>query len=466
MDKDRWYWWLLNLWMIAVGMGMTWFLCTKEFGLDKYGFLVLPVAALVVGYARTPLTSKRSDGLPVLNRFGLIYLQAWKTVWHSKWILVVFGLSALVAVVAYLAEYGLSLAYHPYAHSGYYDMTGFRFAGEQLGPYLDRLLKHGISDVHNRIPSLFFPSIWSQLRTTFSIGVFALAILVAILWLRPRLKDLPEDSEYSAALGFIRRIGGPLALACLVTFAAGVILEIWGIRQVEGLNSAIMNLSLVVDLLFALLAGVTASGFVVAGVVGALSRTGHDAVTADSFVEDAVRYFRPVAGVYLVLTVAELIVMGVPSYVSLFLYHGTLPNDVSALLLWSFRAWPLVLLALMLAPYASVIREAKGGWTSVVMSLRDWGRNAWDIISMIAVGYSLLIVPVIAVRIIGPISADWVPRGAPMLLIELITWPLFGAVVMVAVWEFYRQIGVSDASDSSLIAKETDVTDGTSRDSG
>ncbi len=447
MDKERWYWWLLNAWMIALGMTLTWLtiLPVLSRGNDLSSsaraciLALMPALTAIVGYARTPLTSRKVDGrLPILNWLALIYLEAWRAVWRNRWLLGLVGLIALVQVIGYLYGALLYQLHMPEITRHLRDSPiDFPFATLPFSEKALIELKQSVGDAGASVIQWFFPGIQSNSLVAVQIGIISLAMASAVLWTGMIFRRLSPSPDYSKGLALLRRISSPLVLICAAVFAGDLIVQT-RLQSVFDPDPGITSLYAAVHAVYSFVF-IAANGFVIAGFAGSLKRTGEgQSVSAVTFVEEAVRFFRPVAGVFMIFTAAHLLVE-VPFLFGVRFGEAVPESTVLAVTLFS-TLLPLVALGFIFAPFAPV-KKSLTAWPALAESLRAWRRSAWDILSMIAVGYSLLIVPTIIVKLARSVFTPPIPVSLALGLLTAIIGTLLGVVTMVAVWKFYQSIG-------------------------
>lgn len=471
MDKTRFYWWLLNFWMIAVGAACIWVFFTYQDSLtywhereDYFGFkylmLALPVLSVIVGYVRIPFRQMREvdGGLPGVNGLGQIYLDAWKTLWGSKRLILVFGVLAMILVLAY-ASYPLVAG----LEGSVFWQPSVRYLTD-FGSFDSRTFVPVLGASQNHVAGWMLPSVTSDAFLPAAEFLFSIAVLAAILRLRRRLREVPEDAQYSAGRAFVRRIMAPLGV-CILVVTPGLV-PIFSDRLYEllpyNLVGAIVPVSIHVIYLLAI--QVSMCGFVVAGVIGCVGRlrSGRSVFPGD-FTEEAIRFFRPVAGAFLILALARILLetpflwfryrslIIVPDYSGLqssLLGSPQHPMEPVMKMLY-LRLIPFAALPFMFAPFAAV-KHGLTAWRGVIQGLRDWGRNAWDCLSMIAVGFSLMVGPLVGAQFLPLLAphSDW-----PQALLHLcnpLLWVICSAVTMIAVWEFYQRIDTKDRDRTAV----------------
>lgn len=439
----------VNVWMIGFGIAGLWLVRSEPVPAVVFAVVVL------VGLLRLPVSLFYEPGEGArrnLNDLARLYLGAWKQLWRQRWILWIFGLVALLVILGGLiADYSAAVLL-----SDQLDELRAEWSRGPVGsvtsmPIGDRLrlmLPGSLASSSMTVVGRFVPGTGFRLHPL-GTPLFALLLLASAGWLNGRLKSLAREPEYAREARFIRTLIVPLAV---VSVALAVVLprEHWlMLREMAKDGARPYSVPVLVLSVGGLaLLSLVVNGALIGALAGSLRRVAQsDRVTGDTFFRDSVRYFRPVAGVYLVLA---LIAAPIAIPTLLLPMGTTVVWSPSLTSLWMSlpRIWGLVSLIFMFVVYAPVIRGT-GAWGSIRQGLADWFSHIGEVVSFIALGFTFLMVPVVVLdlseRLLGinvwpsPFAAGHWVRFA-MSAVEALLVALLTAFMAVAVWEFYWRI--------------------------
>jgi len=439
----------VNVWMIGFGTAGLWLVLSEPVPAVVFAVVVL------VGLLRLPVSlfyGWGERGGSNLNDLARLYLDAWKQLWRQRWILWIFGLVALLMILAAL----MGEHFAAVLLSDQLDELRAEWSRGPVGsvtsmPIGDRLrlmLPGSLASSSMTVVGRFVPGTGFRLHPL-GTPLFALLLLASAGWLNGRLKSLARESEYAREARFIQTLIVPLAV---VSVALAVVLprEHWlMLREMAKDGARPYSVPVLVLSVGGLaLLSLVVNGALIGALAGSLRRVAQsDRVTGDTFFRDSVRYFRPIAGVYLFLALVGVIVT-IPTL--LLTMGATVMRSPSSGSLWMSlpRIWGLVSLIFMFVVYAPVIRGT-GAWGSIRQGLADWFSHIGEVVSFVALGFTFLMVPVVVLdlseRLLGirmwpsPFTAGhWLTLAVSG--IELLVWALLAAFMAVAVWEFYWRI--------------------------
>ena len=295
-------------------------------------------------------------------------------------------------------------------------------------------------------------------------ALYSVAFLTAAIWLNGRLKKLQAEQDYAGPARFASTVFAPLGICAVGVALAGewyvvsvymALLRHGSVPPHLRLTPAWWHLLPPFGVLFYSVVG----GLVMGGVVGSLKRVrSGDAVTGDTFFRDAVRYFKPLSAMYLLIGLLGILPYTPSTLVQVLRLGGGL-RDVLYSLTSSlfFVAGSLLALAsplLMLVPYVAVDRDV-GAWQAIGRGLREWFSNAWAAVSFVCLGISFVVVPLAVWNIARELSLMVAGRGwsmVPSYALGAAVGCLVTAFMSVAVWEFYWRITASQGDNSRLTA--------------
>ena len=437
-NKNAWWLTLMSVGMIAYGVAAVWTqLAWRSWAFYDLARLLVPVLVAVVGAACLVKDAMRQpgDGAPRSLALSIEpYVLAWRRLWSTKWLLCVYGSVAAVSVLGSLASQIIGSVIH---HRMWGPDMARSVAPIELTP-LQQFTQFIVSlwySVHHALAE-FIPR-FSTIRVT---PVLFIVALLALIWVLPRLSRLAHEPDPPGDVRFFR--------ACLVLLFCGcvAVAVLWfmdtraywvmanqaaaarahpgSLAHPSGVFGGTRNqtnwyprpVDVVIDTIV--------SAILIGGILGSLarSRKGQNDVKA-TFLGDAVRYFEPLAGIYVVLGLLVLLPMLLQAHWLRWLQ-------------WVWLPIPLLVYLLMYAPMG-VVAQGPGFFAAVRHSLRVWRDNVWRTLSLIATGVFL------SSFVMGPpqvinrsfLKADWarVAFGPVFTVVGIAV----SALVMLAVWEFY-----------------------------
>jgi len=277
----------------------------------------------------------------------------------------------------------------------------------------------------------------------------ALAILCILPSLRRKLEALNVAPERLPDLGLIKKLLVPTALMCILT-AVGQPVFIW-IQYVfltyphtNSIKPILIDLMGLAQLGSAFI-WVVLSAALIAGTSGSLLRVEkQEGITSDTFVSDMVRFFKPIAGLYLILFAAEQLLFAPSLWLS---FHVTRPgaaqshltNLTSTYIFFMLTVQKVLHILLMFAPFLAVAGYRRGR-DLFIMGIRQWfsqWRNFWKFIAIgLAVGATIVLPVQLIQKCMG--SAISYIRIVPIVIAPF--FEVFGCILMLcAVWTFYRR---------------------------
>ncbi|HET6453578.1 MAG TPA: hypothetical protein VFI02_04185 [Armatimonadota bacterium] len=430
----------VNLWMMAFGGVGIWIIADTFFSMDSiYTFGRTVMTALVilgvvglVGFARLPLSFFYETGpkkMINLNDLAGIYLKAWKGLWRRKWIVLVFGVIAALSLTGVLTE--ATVTEHYLAARA----NGIRHANPVPIQNLPLILSGSLPDTVVGALQWFFPR--SGLGSgTGEIVVIAAVLLLALPWLYLRLGKLHDDEEYAGDARFLQLAlvsCGIVALAVLVVVPRSFVLGLQNIAKGVTISPQPMRAFVVTAGVWMLVQAIL-NAAIISAVIGSLKQ-GDGRVTLNSFLKASVCYFKPIAGLFLLIALSSF-VLQLPEIIKMF---SDRTGETSNFFFTMEAALTYITLLLMLVPFATVVRNL-GVWQGIKHGVKDWIVNAGHVISFIALGITFL-VPVLMIelalsRVIEPMTGwhVWTTLVYPAVNITLT------AVTLLAVWEFYQLI--------------------------
>lgn len=422
MSNDRKFS-LFSIWMVLLALGGIVFL------------LFLPGArkSVVAIVAAIPFLAIGIVGLARSSRVGgclVIYSDSWSLLWRRKWLPGIFIVFALISFIESAFLFIVTPRPETLRHMGM--PTNFI---EQL--------RSALSSSQYIVPDTFTPHIW--------VGGWILSVILigVLIWLHGYLKAAPSDAVDTPDARAVRKWIIPLVAVTLVNVAQIsvynlVILFPSGLGRTMAhylpISQAVSILSILISIFF--------NGILIGGIAASLDRIKRgDAVSLETFVSDSVRLFKRVAGVYGFLNLVAILPKYILTGAFMFLLRPKSSPQVQDYSLLGPQIWSLIALVFMFAPYAAA-KLGLRSWASIKQSVRDWISHAWDVVSFIAVGYSLMIVPIAvldaAIRAAygSYIYFFW---DFILTLLSALFLPLFA----VAVWEFYSRLVSPETTETA-----------------
>ncbi|MHB0913568.1 MAG: hypothetical protein ACYC2Y_09005 [Armatimonadota bacterium] len=453
------------LWMVAVAGAGIWALVSHllKMGSSGSSYLVtawsalVPLAfVLVVGVVRLvidSLSTKAADFEP-----GAPYLRALRGL-RQRWLLAFFGTLASVSVIGNLADWALQ------RHLFLPKLLG---ANSFPGPSTHPSLVEKLMGVAVRLPGETWGAVLS-LRPSmplngsdFSSALFAALAVVGIALLIIRRSELRTPSER-----FFRIL---LPFASLAFLMAAFLLPFVRVQSYVQQISAVPTQGMTIppyfrlltlsSSLWGLLASLLLQPFLLGSALGSLLRGAKgESISARSLLNDGVRYFKPLAGLALMLFA-----------VSYLLYAATLPKELYALVVGRLPqtahtppVYTLIMpligciipLALLFVPFVIVtggtnfLAGLKAGWALLM-------RRGWAMAQFIAFAIAILVPFFVVYDAI--FQYDMLNRLTPTLSSARVTMSILYTLLQVAIsaftllagWELYRAVSVEPTREETI----------------
>jgi hypothetical protein len=391
---------------------------------------VVGVLGVVRALMYQPEGAVLSDRGPLLEP----YIRAWRKFRSSKWLLWICGTTVVLTIPDHL----LSLVLQYLNRSAVMGNASGAASQASLWTYLQGLwidMPHWVSDVLTR----FVP----RVARVGAGPILDIAVVAFVIWMLFRLPRLAREPELAAKTAFFRLCLVLLLVACASAAVIASLREyrFWAMLTAVPHNAAASSGGVrvmsryepiyghVVDVVIQTLV----CGILMGGVLGSLARLrkGAHEVKA-TFLGDAVRYFEPMAAIYLVL----------------WLLVGMLPLliDAAGLTFLSLLPFGLLPILLIYAPWG-VVTQGLGFRGAVKHSLWVWRSSLRRTLLLIATGAFFLALANGLVRVLVICSYNWSEIAvSPLLAIIAIGTNI---ITLLAVWEFY-QANVTAPESSSL----------------
>lgn len=425
--QNRW-------WVMAIG------LCMAAFGINVvYGQIVqwqlqarpnilwaavLPAALIAVVGAVTlmiELLREADDPRPSLLGQALEpFVSAWLRLWTTKWLLWVYGSVAAVGVVGEIVQQILMLRYR-----------------HQVVPQEQPYVPVDVSKLLAQLPVLahrafekfipMFPSVTAP-------ALVPIAVLVLAVWVLPRVIRLSREPRCEGKTAFFAFCVVLAVLSC----GAVALAWVYGWRDtflLVGRNHRLAQPDQRFVLLYrevaAIAAGVITSGALMGGILGSLARSkSREQNVKPTFLADAVRYFLPLAGFYLIVDLA-LTAPYIPYYVT--------PRGVTPFVGWLPMITTLVsagLLLLMFAPFGIVARGL-GVMPSIRHSCCVWKQTWRQAITLVVLGSFLRAIAMAPCQLLPLLFAKNSWLMVPVAAVDTLIGVAIRALITLALWEFY-----------------------------
>lgn len=432
----------VNLWMMvfsAAGIAVVAYGFSGTYGIPG-GPMRITIMALVilgtvglVGFIRLPFTFFYEPGEPGilnLNHLARVYLTAWKGLWRRKWMLRVFGMVAGVDLLAWLIE---SMLTRRYLAAG----------GGQFGMHNATPLKDLPGAMAAELAEITTDALgWFSPRTGLSSGTIGIVVISALLilalpWVYLRLDRLRRQAAYSADARFVQWALislGIIGVAILASVPRTYIIGLQSFAQGDHSHwSAAIRASSRASYAW-MLAEVGLSAFLIGGLIGSLKRE-NERVTLDSFLETAAHYFKPLAGLYLLLAGVAFAFQLFPFIVT----GGTPSNRFMEAYLAVISLMTVINLLFLLVPFTIVTGEL-GAWKGIKRGVREWFSHAGQMISLIALGITFLMPVLLLQEAVSRLLLPFSTVGIAVMPLRVAVILVLTAVMLLAVWGFYRLI--------------------------
>lgn len=417
----------VNLWMIAFGAAGIYYTTTSFFSTDfssgKPWFelartQVLLGLVLAVGF----LPPRR------LDEVAKIYTRAVKGLWQRKWMLVFFAIITAINVTASISDDVLSRHYLAASMKEKYQLHWVVHPLKSL-PYA---IANSIPKTVSNTLAWFMPHSGLNSGPADSV-VLAVVLVLVIPWAYSRSTRFGREENGIRLVQIAMISAATLALVTLLVVPKSYIASL----QQAATNSKSYPTALGsvnrMEHLWGLMRAGLVSPFLIGGLIGSL-REGTE-VTIDSFLKNSIRYFKPLAGTYLLLTFIGYLTWFTPFDWRYADYGSTAAQMYEGL----EYTLTIIAMLLMFAPY-SIVLGVVGTQRGMGIGVRTWLSNARSVVPFIAVGIAF-VTPVLLIRklvstLIAPTS--WF---CDMLVpIQMAIGTLLVAVMLLAVWEFYQLI--------------------------
>lgn len=444
-----------NIWMMAFAVAGIWLLLPRAHNPGTFWSIwaLWPLVGIfVLGFLRMPAgLYYESDGgqRTTMNDMARLYLGALKQVFRQRWML---GLLGSVLALVLLGTI-VSLATQP-ARPDDDVLRSTPIDRPSITSVPAQALKEAVSSA----PDAFLPSIHVT-RTAMHTAVLALALIAFLAWLAAFSRRAADDPQQSVRADFFRAAAPPILIVLAAVAVATPIAWFRYLAAIEQWRAANAGMPPPDALMLAVAFGgafcaLLLDALLVSGIMGSLARTGRgESVTFGSFLSDIVRYFRPMAGFYLFIIVVSLILYGAMRAAA----------DEQRIMNFTWNAgiavqWLSVLL--MFVPPAIVLRDI-GASKGIRTGVRDWFANWGDALAFVALAITFISIVGALGRVpeqiahwySQPRSLGWTALGYAGPFIHTAVTLLITAVMMIAVWEFYRRI-TRDAPETAVSSAE------------
>jgi|GEM_PF-4300043 len=445
----------MSLWMIAVPAIAFW--TTKSFLLKEPSFLKSSTLLSITPYfwsgmILTVLILALVACVGLLNlaeallfqverchfvSFGRIFRSAWLVILRNRWILRLTALVAVMIMFIFVIEAFLTPGWRMGTHGNVYS------AGRIPGSFMYSLISMVVAVIAD-FECFFIPVRLLTVGTRYGVG-FALLILAAASKLNKSLKSLSFDPEYTREARKLQAMILPLAIISVSLIVSNLLSTpghqnlLRGESPVSGTTEILSVLNQIVEYVYVIIV----QALIFCGLAGSLGRLKRGApVTADTFLKDVVRYFRPVTLIYIVVLALPWLVNILGDLVAVHWASAKHPAPIpprGLYLLFTFSDWwRLVFLPLLFAPYAAIFWGNKP-YSAIRTGMIHWVSNAWYSISFTLFVASLL-APVLAVDRLLSLhgwygSASWLYPLVQILLICVRA--LIVLLIITCFWELY-----------------------------
>lgn len=453
----------VNVWMLVFSIGGIWLIWRTLAGtnfMSPGGSLVywfaLPILVVIgiVGVWRFPLPVPEEEAehpVPVTSEMGELYLHSLRMIRRQKWIMILIGIIALVAVLEGLVES------HFFNRAELKQMIRqnslFQNAGKpaHLLDYIGFDMSTDLAMQVEKAPIGFYPGVNVKMG-----GILPpVAVLLFILWLNGKLSSIGQDKRLKQTVSVIHWLMIPVGIATLaepVTQYVSMTKIVNMLIQNHAGHSPPQSGILIAVQTWAWYLATTflISPLIMAGFVGSIKRGANDEpVTGNTFAEDAVKYVRPFVGITLVFVIISLPLM-IPGWSSLF--RGTpitLPPWFTLFNSVTNFVMNLAYMLLMFVPFV-VVAQDSGSLRAFGIGAKHWVRNAGNAVAFVALGITL-VVPVTLIEralthMVGSLSVWATPIGLLFRVIDVV----IGVWLSVAVWELYRRAGSKPAQPENM----------------
>ena len=413
----------ISIWLIILSLGGIILVISAPNSGGLIGTILSIAPFLAMGIVGLTRSSKAGD-------YAELYRNSWKFMWQQKWIPAIFGAMALIIFLEFLLKSVLT-------HQPFWDRL-YHYGGPlTLWERLQTALQHTLINPDS------FLSKFTPATLAISGVLFGLIVLIALIMIRKRLNVILSLSGIAVNPEYVQKLSSLLIALSLLMIIANSVFYAFMMHISLPITRLFPVISILIGLLyFAFL--IVINGIFIGGIASSLARLNRgEAINKSTFLQDAVKYFKSSAGVYIFLSLVPIV-----SSLILPIIVFKLGSASTGILITGGRLWIWAGLLFMFAPFA-VVKYNLGGWGAIRRSARDWIANAWDVTSFIAVGYSLIIVPMTVLRAATFAFGLNLLLGASLYFIQTAVSAIISAFMAVAVWEIYSRI--QSAGESSAV---------------
>lgn len=392
---------------------------------------------------------KRTDDQSSLPVYLLAYRDAWRGFTTRKWLLVLACYIALMNILGELTKFTIQRYY----------MSKIFEQGMENGSS-PRSMLNLLSISARGALNYFLPG--RGLGVSHIVyGFIALSILCLLPRISRRLISYQGQFPQTSAIKFFRRLIVPIGIAALIV-AVGRFYLLWYdyashvaalTSQTHILATVPVWMQFIINLLtdifqVGIAAPIFAGGLAFSLQIASSGRT----VTLDSFLEGSIRTFKPMAGIFLLIYLIQIL-FGVPSLMSVWL-HTSVYNLIgysAKYRIWFAQVGLLFAVIFMFAPYA-VSAGGESMWKGLCESLGIWRNCGYNLLSFIVFGIvmvtviSMLSTPLYHYAGIVPSLLRCIPS-----LIAVMIHAVVITVMAAAVWQFYQQVRKVSIKDTDKI---------------
>jgi hypothetical protein len=444
-ERNRWWVIPISLAMVAYGGAVLWSLFVPIFSvLQNIDRLVVALLIVVIGaYAFVmEMIREPEDKTPSLVGQAVEpYLSAWSRLWRTKWLLWVDGCIAALLAISNAAS---TFMVYRYFHAGLEGNAGGSapkvvFTAFSFSVLLQNSLQHAYSS--------FVPTI----HVFYGMPLYTVVVFCLAWWALPRVWRLSDDPEYRVRASVFSICAVVAALSGIWVAVLWLMSERWlwmppAARATTNEAQRLLPYAMIVTMIEI----VAICAALIGGVIGSLARNSKgEECTRPTFLADSVRYFVPLALLYLVIDA----VYAVPQ---LMMYAGNGPartgssQIVFQVALSLYGLIGLACLLLMFAPFGIVTRKL-GMPESVARSFNVWKRLWKRVGAFIASGTCIAGLVMLPIRLpsvmLSPMKESlW---AVPLAILVSVAETFVGVLILLAVWEFY-QANVIDSESASV----------------
>jgi hypothetical protein len=439
----------VNLWLLVFSVSGIWLVWRTlagagfpSLGADVPYLLALPVL-LVIGITAlyrmpVPFTNEQPDDLePTLTTLARLYLDAWRTVLRLRWVLILFGVIALVNGLELVTQ---TVVFLPLKNQeSQHGLMRLAMQPKPLIEYIQLWLASDLAFKMQSAPGRFMSALGAGTRS--GSGVAApIAIVLLLPWLGIHLKRMADHPSLGRTARMLRGMLVPIGILALMAASASYLG--WKHSIDSMMSHATPNTTGLFTApvwVWSLFYELVAVPFLTGGLIGSLLRsTGGKLVSGETFVRDAVRYLLPLMGLVLITTVAGTLVSA-PIFVVSVRQASRFPEWFGVYNTLITYVFNIARMLLMLVPYA-IVTLGLGSLRGLRTGFVDWMSHQRTMIRFAALGISIFV----PVQLIQKAATETLGRSTASFAVGL----LFAVVNMaiaawlsVAVWELYRRIG-------------------------